>query len=180
LSPAKWTEPVMRGATTDWESKFCKKCALMTSSAIREILKVAQQPEVISFAGGLPAPEIFPVKEIEESCVNVLRTAGEQALQYGITEGFPALRQELAVKMHKYGVEAEPENIFLTNGSQQALDLIGRVFIDPGDVIVTDSPVSRLFPSTIMASRWIVSRTCSRRRGCDSCMSFPTSTIQPA
>jgi len=140
LSPAKWTEPVLRGHATDWESKFCARCTLMTSSAIREILKVTQRPEIISFAGGLPAPEIFPIKEIEEACVQVLRTAGQQALQYTITEGFLPLRQELAVKMHKYGVEAEPENIFPTNGSQQALDLIGRIFIDAGDVIVTDSP----------------------------------------
>jgi 2-aminoadipate transaminase len=112
----------------------------MTSSAIREILKITQRPDIISFAGGLPAPEIFPVKEVEEACVHVLRTAGAQALQYSITEGYLPLRQELAAKMHRYGVEAAPENIFPTNGSQQALDLIGRVFIDPGDVIVTDSP----------------------------------------
>jgi 2-aminoadipate transaminase len=140
VSPAKWTEPVVRGATTDWQSKFCDRCSLMTSSAIREILKFTQQPNMISFAGGLPAPELFPVKEIEEACVHVLRTNGQQALQYTITEGFAPLRQELAASMHLYGVEAEPQNIFLTNGSQQALDLLGRVFIDPGDVIITDSP----------------------------------------
>ena len=70
----------------------------------------------------------------------MLNTAGEEALQYSITEGFLPLRQEIAAKMITYDVEAEPENIFPTNGSQQALDLIGRVFIDPGDVIVTDSP----------------------------------------
>lgn len=140
MNPAKWTEGVVKGAATDWENKFCNRCSLMTSSAIREILKLTQQPDVISFAGGLPAPEIFPVKELEQSCVNVLESAGQQALQYSTTEGYLPLRQELAAKMHKYGVEAEPENIFPTNGSQQALDLIGRVFIDPGDVIVTDSP----------------------------------------
>ncbi|HVP57814.1 MAG TPA: PLP-dependent aminotransferase family protein [bacterium] len=140
MSPAKWTEPVLHGEATDWQAKFCLRCALMTSSAIREILKITQRPDIISFAGGLPAPEIFPVKEVEAACIDVLRTAGQEALQYTITEGFLPLRQEIAKEMHQYGVEAEPPNIFPTNGSQQALDLIGRIFIDPGDVIVTDSP----------------------------------------
>jgi 2-aminoadipate transaminase len=140
LNPARPHEAAVKGATTDWEKKFCKRCSLMTSSAIREILKLTQQPDVISFAGGLPAPEIFPVKELEQSCTNVLENAGEEALQYSVTEGVPLLRQEIAAKMRRYDVEAAPDNIFPTSGSQQALDFIGRVFIDPGDVIVTDSP----------------------------------------
>ena len=139
MTSAKWTEPVLH-TPTDWEEKFCSRCALMSSSAIREILKITERPDIISFAGGLPAPEIFPVKEIEEACVQVLRTAGRQALQYSVTEGFLPLRQELAAKMLKYGVDAQAENIFPTNGSQQALDFMGRLFIDPGDMIVTDCP----------------------------------------
>lgn len=140
MNPAKWTAPVVTGFVPDWEKRFCSRCSLMTSSAIREILKITQRPEIISFAGGLPAPEIFPIKEVEEACVQVLRTNGQQALQYTITEGILQLREDLAREMRTYGVEAEPANIFPTNGSQQALDLIGRIFIDPGDVIVTDSP----------------------------------------
>jgi 2-aminoadipate transaminase len=112
----------------------------MSSSAIREILKFTQQPDVISFAGGLPAPEIFPVKEIEEATVHVLRTRGREALQYGVTEGIPELRHALAEKMHHYGIAAEPENIFPTNGSQQALDLLARIFIGKDDVVITGSP----------------------------------------
>ena len=136
----KRAEPVIYDVTTQWESKLCDRCSLMSSSAIREILKFTQQPDVISFAGGLPAPEIFPVKEIEEATVHVLRTRGREALQYGVTEGIPELRQALAEKMHRYGIAAEPENIFPTNGSQQALDLLARIFIGKDDVVITGSP----------------------------------------
>ena len=136
----KRAEPVIYDVTTQWESKLCDRCSLMSSSAIREILKFTQQPDVISFAGGLPAPEIFPVKEIEEATVHVLRTRGREALQYGVTEGIPELRQALAEKMHHYGIPAEPENIFPTNGSQQALDLLARIFIGKDDVVITGSP----------------------------------------
>lgn len=133
-------EPVMTDVTTEWEDKFCERCKVMSSSIIREILKFTQMPDVISFAGGLPAPELFPIRAFEEACSHVLRTSGQQALQYSPTEGFMPLKEALADKMHKYQVPCEPHNILLTNGSQQALDLIGRVFIDPGDVIVTGKP----------------------------------------
>ncbi len=133
-------DPIVTDVTTDWESKFCKRCSAMSSSIIREILKFTQMPDVISFAGGLPAPELFPIREFEEACKYVLRNAGEQALQYGLTEGYAPLKEELALKMQKYHVPCEPHNILLTNGSQQALDLIGRIFIDEGDVIITGKP----------------------------------------
>jgi 2-aminoadipate transaminase len=133
-------EPVTTDVTTQWEDMFCERCTAMSSSIIREILKFTQMPDVISFAGGLPAPELFPIREFEEACCHVLRTAGETALQYGLTEGFLPLREALAEKMQKYHVPCEPKNIMLTNGSQQALDLIGRVFIGPGDTIITGKP----------------------------------------
>ncbi len=133
-------EPVLSDVTTEWEAKFCERCNAMASSIIRELLKFTQMPDVISFAGGLPAPEVFPVREFEEAATYVLRTKGEQALQYSPTEGLIPLKECLAEKMQKYGVPAEPENILLTNGSQQALDLIGRIFIDPGDTIITGEP----------------------------------------
>jgi 2-aminoadipate transaminase len=132
--------PVVTDVTTQWDDKFCDRCEVMSSSVIREILKFTQMPDVISFAGGLPAPELFPIREFEEACAHVLRTDGEKALQYGLTEGFMPLREALSDKMQKYGVPAEPPNILPTNGSQQALDLIGRVFIGKGDVIVTGKP----------------------------------------
>ncbi len=133
-------EPVTTDVTTHWEDIFCERCSAMSSSIIREILKFTQMPDVISFAGGLPAPELFPVREFEEACVHVLRTAGQQALQYSPTEGFMPLKEALAERMQKYHVPCEPQNILLTNGSQQALDLIGRIFIGKGDTIITGKP----------------------------------------
>jgi 2-aminoadipate transaminase len=126
--------------TTAWECVWAGRCAGMQSSAIREILKVTQRPDVISFAGGLPAPELFPVREFVESYRHVLVNDGRKALQYSVTEGYEPLRDFLARKARKYGVPAEPQNIVLTNGAQQALDLIGKIFIDPGDLVLTERP----------------------------------------
>jgi 2-aminoadipate transaminase len=107
LTPSNSKEPMGTDVTTHWDDKFCDRCQAMSSSVIREILKFTQMPEVISFAGGLPAPELFPIREFEEACAHVLRTSGEKALQYGLTEGFMPLKEELAEKMQKYGVPAE-------------------------------------------------------------------------
>ncbi len=126
--------------TTKWEKVYAKRMGRVTPSAIREILKVAQDPTVISFAGGLPAPELFPIREFREACEYVLVNEGKQALQYGPTEGYRPLKEWIAETVRKYGVPAEPENVLLTNGSQQALDLVGEIFIDEGDKIITDEP----------------------------------------
>jgi len=126
--------------TTDWDGAMARRTQRMTSSIIRETLKLMCSPDIISFAGGMPAPELFPLREFQEACSYVLQHTGPQALQYGVTEGHPALREFLAEKMRKYGVPAKEENILLVNGSQQALDLIGKVFIDPGDAVLTDRP----------------------------------------
>jgi 2-aminoadipate transaminase len=112
----------------------------MKSSAIRELLKLVEQPDIISFAGGLPAPEVFPIKEFKEACIRVLDQAGPQALQYGATEGFTPLREMIARHTEKYGIEITADNIMITSGSQQALDLIGKVFINCGDHILVESP----------------------------------------
>jgi 2-aminoadipate transaminase len=112
----------------------------MRPNTIREILKVTEQPEVISFAGGLPAPELFPVAEILAATERVLREAGPQALRYGPTEGFSCLRECLAAEMQRRQVPAAADNILVTTGSQQAIDLVGRVFLDPGDCVVTENP----------------------------------------
>ncbi len=124
----------------DWEPHLARRTAGMKSSAIRELLKLTQQPDVISFAGGLPASELFPIREVDEACRYILRTEGPKALQYSATEGHRPLKEYLATTMHKYGVPASAENILLTNGSQQALDLIGKIFLDPGDYVLTGSP----------------------------------------
>jgi 2-aminoadipate transaminase len=140
MEPESQTRPAFGDVTIQWDDRFCERGRTMSSSIIREILKMTQMPDLISFAGGLPAPELFPIREFEEACAHVLGTDGQRALQYSPTEGFIPLKEALAAKMHKYGIPAEAGNILLTNGSQQALDLIGRVFIDPGDVIVTGKP----------------------------------------
>jgi 2-aminoadipate transaminase len=107
----------------------------MTSSAIREILKITQRPEVISFAGGLPAPELFPVEQIRAAADRVLTEHGQRALQYSTTEGHLPLRRWIAERS-----DIIPEMVQITTGSQQGLDLLGRVLIDPGDVLLVESP----------------------------------------
>jgi len=133
-------EPVETRVTTDWDAKMAHRTKSMTSSIIRELLRLTDKPDIISFAGGLPAAELFPIREFREACEYVLTTIGGKALQYGATEGYTPLREYLSEKMNKYDVPAEVENILITNGSQQALDLIGRIFLDPGDVVVTERP----------------------------------------
>jgi 2-aminoadipate transaminase len=124
----------------NWDSHLAERTKGMKSSAIRELLKVTQDPEVISFAGGLPAPDLFPTREVEEACEYVLRQMGKEALQYSATEGYFPLKEFLSESMHKYGIPATPGNVLLTNGSQQALDLIGRIFLDPGTFVLTGRP----------------------------------------
>jgi 2-aminoadipate transaminase len=112
----------------------------MGSSAIRELLKLTEKPEIISFAGGLPAPEVFPVEEFSAACQRVLRDFGAQALQYSTTEGFLPLREMIARHTARYGIKVTPDNILITSGSQQALDLLGKIFINRGDRILVESP----------------------------------------
>ena len=109
-------------------------------STIREILKVTAQPEVISFAGGLPAPELFPVAEVKAASDAVLSKFGSQALQYSQSEGFMPLREWISAEMGKRGVKAVAEDVLMTNGSQQGLDLAGKLFLNPGDVVLTENP----------------------------------------
>lgn len=111
------------------------------ASEIREILKLTERPEVISFAGGLPAPELFPVVEIENANRIVLESDGQKALQYSTTEGYPPLRAWIADRMNtRLGTSFDADNILITHGSQQALDLSGKVFLDEDDVVVCESP----------------------------------------
>ena len=119
---------------------FARRMANVRPSTIREILKVTEQPHMISFAGGLPAPELFPVDDVLAATERVLRGKGAPALQYGATEGAAPLRDTLAAEMRARGIRCEADDILVTTGSQQALDLIGRVFIDPGDCVLTESP----------------------------------------
>jgi 2-aminoadipate transaminase len=103
-------------------------------------LKLAARPEVISFAGGLPSPEGFPVEAIEKACQEVLETQGKQALQYSMVEGEMLLREQIARRETMKGIPTTADQIYIVSGSQQALDLLGRVFLDPGDKVLVESP----------------------------------------
>ncbi|MEZ4301802.1 MAG: PLP-dependent aminotransferase family protein [Polyangiaceae bacterium] len=117
-----------------------KSAARFAPSAVREILKVAERPEVLSFAGGLPAPELFPVEAIAEAHARVLAREGSAALQYSTTEGFAPLRAWIAARLGTLGIRAEVERTLITNGSQQGIDLVARVLLDPGDRVAVENP----------------------------------------
>lgn len=120
---------------------FAERMSHIKASEIREILKVTEQEDVISFAGGLPAPELFPIREIEEVTRIVLEEAGTKALQYTTTEGYAPLREWIADRMNRrLGTAFDKDNVLLTHGSQQGLDLSGKVFLDEGDVVLCESP----------------------------------------
>jgi 2-aminoadipate transaminase len=125
---------------TPWEHRFAQRTQRMTSSTIRELLKLTENPEIISFGGGMPAPEVFPVDAFREACEQVLTDFGPQALQYGATDGYLPLREQIARHSARYGICVTPDNILITSGSQQALDLLGKIFINPGDRILVESP----------------------------------------
>jgi len=115
--------------------------AELRASEIREILKLTQRPEVISFAGGLPAAETFPAEDLAGVTAKVLSEDGPRALQYSPTEGFPPLRKEIADRMNsKLGTSVDASEILITSGSQQGLDFTGKILLDPGDVVLCESP----------------------------------------
>ena len=119
---------------------YSRRAIMMKSSVIRETLKITQKPGIISFGGGLPAPELFPKEELAEAAQKVIREQGDKALQYSTTEGYPPLREFIAQRMEKFGIKVSPDEIMITAGSQQGLDMCGRVFLDWGDSVVTARP----------------------------------------
>ncbi len=120
---------------------YARRMGQMKASEIREILKVTERPEVISFAGGLPAPELFPVEEMKAVARLVLEESGMQALQYTTTEGYDPLRKQIAERMNnQVGTDLTFEEIQIVSGSQQALDMTGKLFLDEGDVVVCEQP----------------------------------------
>ena len=121
--------------------KFAERMGKVEGSAIRELLKLTARPEVISFAGGMPAPELFPVEEMKKVSVAVLEEQGKVALQYTTTEGYLPLREKIADRMNKtLKTNVGPDDILITSGSQQGLDFSGKAFIDKGDVVLCESP----------------------------------------
>ncbi|RDY23444.1 PLP-dependent aminotransferase family protein [Romboutsia maritimum] len=121
--------------------KFASRMKGLKGSEIRELLKLTEKPEVISFAGGLPAPELFPIEEMKKISTLVLEEDGASALQYSTTEGFEPLREHIADRMNsKSKTNITKDDILVTNGSQQGLDFAGKVFLDEGDVVLCESP----------------------------------------
>ena len=123
------------------EYKFASRMDRMKASEIRELLKLTARPDIISFAGGLPAPELFPVKEIAQVSHDLVLKEGQKLLQYATTEGRPSLREKIAKRMtEKYKTPVVADDILITTGSQQCLDFAGKLFLDPGDVVLCESP----------------------------------------
>jgi 2-aminoadipate transaminase len=112
----------------------------MKRSAIREILKHLQKPGMISFAGGLPAPETFPVEDLKDIVLEILENDGADGLQYGTTEGDPLLRKMLVERHNRQGLNISIENLIITTGSQQGIDLLAKIFLDPGDYVICGLP----------------------------------------
>ena len=123
-----------------WQHLYAERTEGMVASDIREILKVTAQPDVISLAGGLPAPELFPIDEYRRAFEWVLESDGAQALQYGPSEGYRPLRALLAQRLTGFGMQCTPDDVLVTNGSQQALDLIGKILLNPSDTVLVEKP----------------------------------------
>ena len=128
-------------STISRAAQFAERTARLRASTIREMLKVTQQPDVISFGGGLPAPELFPTAEIANATQVVMERYGPAALQYSVTEGIPEMRRWVADRLNaRFDRNFESETVTIVNGSQQGLDLVGKIFLDPGDHVVLEDP----------------------------------------
>jgi 2-aminoadipate transaminase len=125
---------------TPWDYRYAQRTHKMKASAIRELLKITEQPDMISFGGGFPAEDVFPVEEFKRACNYVLDHHGPAALQYGGTDGYVPLREMISRHTNNIGINVNINNILITSGSQQALDLIGKIFINRGDRILVESP----------------------------------------
>ncbi len=119
---------------------LARRAERLNPSTIREILKITEKPGIISLAGGLPSADAFPVAAMREATERVLRDTPREALQYAASEGFAPLREWVAAEMSSQGVAAEADQVLITTGSQQGLDLVGKVLIDPGSTVAVESP----------------------------------------
>jgi len=132
----------------NWNQLFAKRTEHMKRTAVRELLKVTARPEIISFAGGLPAAELFPVERVRQAAESVFKSVGPASLQYGETEGLADLRawvveeftRQSPARGNGSGLRIGPENVLITSGAQQALDLIGRILLEEGDGVVVENP----------------------------------------
>ncbi|MBT9139259.1 MAG: 2-aminoadipate transaminase [Syntrophomonadaceae bacterium] len=123
-----------------FEQMYADRAKLMKTSEIREFFKLTEQPDVMSFAGGFPSAEFFPMEKIAEVMHELIKEEGKSALQYGPTEGNLELRKYLAEKMTGEGMPSGVDNLLITNGSQQGMDLLAKVFVNPGDLVIVEEP----------------------------------------
>lgn len=124
----------------EWEKKYSERAAGIYGSMTRQLMHLIADPEVISFGGGLPAWELFPVNQIKAVIDDILDTNGPSVFQYGTSEGYPPLREAVADRYHKKGVSIAREHVLITSGAQQSIDLMGKLFIDKGDAVVVGDP----------------------------------------
>lgn len=123
-----------------WDQLFAERAKEMKTSEIREFFRLTERPDIMSFAGGFPSTDYFPMEKVAEVMRELIEEEGRSALQYGPTEGNMELRMYLAEKMAREGIAASFENILITNGSQQGMDLLAKVFVNPGDVVIVEEP----------------------------------------
>ena len=120
--------------------QLARRAERMNPSVIREILKITERPGIISLAGGLPSPDTFPIEAMREATVRVLRDSPREALQYAASEGYAPLREWVAEHMAERGVNVDASQVLITTGSQQGLDLVGKILIDAGSRIAVEAP----------------------------------------
>jgi 2-aminoadipate transaminase len=125
---------------TPWQQRFAQNAKSAQSSAIRELFKITANPEVISFGGGLPAPEVFPIDEFKAGCDKVLTTNGATALQYSNSEGYAPLREMIARQMDAFGLKLTIDNVLITTGTQQSIDLVSKLLINNAERILVEDP----------------------------------------
>ena len=123
-----------------WNDSFAERTRFMKRGAVRELLKLTSRPDIISFAGGLPAAELFPMDRVHEALTAVVRRTGGSCLQYAETEGIGGLRDWIAARFSRGPLQVARQNVLITSGAQQALDLLGRILLDPGDRVAVESP----------------------------------------
>jgi DNA-binding transcriptional MocR family regulator len=128
------------GAPANLHDRFAHRAQFMQPSEIRALFAVASRPEIVSLAGGMPNLTALPMDMMENVVGQLIKTNGAEALQYGSGQGHPKLREQICDVMELEGIKAHPEDVIVTTGSQQALDLISRIFIDPGDVVLVEAP----------------------------------------
>ena len=128
------------GEIQNLTDRFTHRAAMMKPSEIRSLFAVASRPDIVSLAGGMPNLSAFPMEMMASVIQKLILENGQEALQYGSGQGHPKLREQICDVMALEGIRAHPDDVIVTTGSQQALDLISRIFIDPGDVVLVEAP----------------------------------------